>query len=58
MPLSENQKNELKATVLFEIEKMFTSISSKYRGDEFRETTLYLMDLEKAIKEPLMDGDI
>jgi hypothetical protein len=58
MPLSEDEKNDLKATVLLEIEKMFTQVSSKYLTDEYRETTLYLMDLEKAIKEPLMDGDI
>ena len=58
MALSEDQKNDLKATVLLELEKMFTQISSKYLTDEHRETTLYLMDVEKAIKEPLMDGDI
>lgn len=58
MALSEAEKNDLKATVLFELEKMFTQISSKYLTDEYREVTLYLMDIEKAIKEPLMDGNV
>ena len=58
MALSEDEKNNFKAMVLIEIERMFTRISDNYRMDEYRETNLYLMDLEKAIKEPLMDGDI
>ena len=55
MALSVDEKNEIKTMVLIEIEKMFTRITDKYNTQQNHDMMLFLLDIEKAIKEPLME---
>ena len=57
MALSQDEKNDIKAMVLIEIEKMFTRITDKYNTQQNHDMMLFLLDTEKAIKEPLMRED-
>ncbi|HSK72745.1 MAG TPA: hypothetical protein VK892_13675 [Pyrinomonadaceae bacterium] len=57
MALSQDEKNDIKAMVLIEIEKMFTRITDKYNTQQNHDMMLFLLDIEKAIKEPLMRED-
>ena len=55
MPLAPNEKNETKAMVLLELEKMFTGITEHYNSEENHDRMLYLLDIEKAIKDRLVE---
>ena len=55
MPLSENDKNDVKAIVLNSLEHMFTSLTEKYNTEENHDMVLYLMDVENRVKQALMD---
>jgi hypothetical protein len=55
MPLSENDKNEVKTMVLGSLEHMFTSLTEKYNTEENHDMVLYLMDVENRVKQALMD---
>ena len=55
MALSVDEKNDIRAMVLIEIEKMFTRITDKYNTQQNHDMMLFLLDIEKAIKEPLLD---
>ena len=55
MALSQDEKNDIKAMVLIEIEKMFTRITDKHNTQQNHDMMLFLLDIEKAIKEPLME---
>jgi len=57
MALSQDEKNDIKAMVLIEIEKMFTRITDKYNTQQNHDMMIFLLDIEKAIKEPLMEMD-
>ena len=57
MALSDDEKNDIKAMVLFEIEKMFTGITGKYNTPDNHDMMLFLLDIEKKIKKPLMESD-
>jgi hypothetical protein len=57
MALTQEEKNDIKAMVLFEIEKMFTAITNKNNTAENHEMMLYLFDIESKIKQPLMESD-
>ncbi len=54
MPLSQNEKDETKQMVLGELEKMFTGITEHYNSEENHDRMLYLLDIEKAIKDRLI----
>lgn len=54
MAFSQSEKDETKAMVLFELEKMFTGITDHYNSEENHDRMLYLLDIEKAIKDRLM----
>ena len=52
--ITTSEKDEAKAMVLLEIEKMFTHISEQLNVAENHDKMLFLMDVEKALKEALM----
>jgi hypothetical protein len=57
MALSETEKNDIKAMVLFEIEHMFTAITDKHNTPDNHDMMLYLLDIENRIKQSLMEAD-
>ena len=57
MALSEEEKNEIKRTVLIELENTFTSITHKLNTKENREKILFLLDIESSIKQRMMEID-
>ncbi len=56
MELSKD-KNEVKAMVLIELEKMFTGITDKYNSEENHKMMLFLLDVENKLKQSLMEID-
>ena len=54
MPLSRSEKDDTKAMVLLELEKMFTGITDHYNSEDNHDRMLYLLDIEKAVKDRLM----
>lgn len=56
MALNENDKNEVKQIVLGSLEHLFTDLTEKYNTEENHDMVLYLMDIEKRIKQSLMDS--
>ena len=54
MPLSQNEKDETLQMVLLELEKMFSGITEHYNSEENHDRMLYLLDIEKAVKDRLM----
>mgnify|MGYP006955963091 FL=1 len=54
MPLSQSEKDETKGMVLLELEKMFTDITNHYNSEANHDRMLYLLDIEKAVKDRLM----
>ena len=48
-------KNDVKAMVLIEIEKMFTEMTNKYNSVENHEMMLFLLDVENRLKQTLME---
>ena len=57
MALSETEKNDIKAMVLIEVEKMFTELTNKYNTEENHEMMLFLLDTESKIKQSLAEAD-
>ena len=57
MPLDQERRDEIKAMVLFELEKMFTGITDKFNSEENHDMMLYLLDVESRVKRALMDVD-
>ena len=57
MALTQDEKNDIKAMVLLEIEKMFTAIVNKNNTAKNHEMMSYLFDIESKIKQPLMETD-
>ncbi len=55
MALSKETKDEIKAMVLIEIEKMFTDLDHKYNSKENAEMMNFLLDVESALKQRLTD---
>ena len=56
MALNENDKNEVKQIVLGSLEHLYTDLTEKYNTEENHDMVLYLMDIEKRIKQSLMDS--
>jgi hypothetical protein len=57
MSLSKDEKNDIKAMVLIELENMFTGITNKHNTPENHEMMLFLMDIENRVKQTLMEID-
>jgi hypothetical protein len=55
MALSQDEKNQIKEKVLYEMEKMFTGVTEKYNTEQNHDMMLYLLDIEKAAKQSLSD---
>lgn len=57
MAFSEDEKNEIKRMVLVEIEKMFAEIGNRYNTKDNHEKMNFLLDIESAVKQGLIDAD-
>jgi hypothetical protein len=55
MAITQAEKDELKLTVLLETEKMFSKITGKYQTRENHDKLYFLLDLESAMKERLVE---
>ncbi len=55
MTLAQNEKDDVKAMVLIELEKMFTAVTNKYNSEENHDMILFLLDVENKLKQSLMD---
>lgn len=55
MTLAQNEKDDVKAMVLIELEKMFTAVTNKYNSEENHDMMLFLLDVENKLKQSLMD---
>lgn len=55
MALSQKSKDELKAEVLMELEKLFTGIVEKYNTKENHDKLGVLLDVESGLKQKLME---
>jgi hypothetical protein len=54
MALSQSEKDETLQMVLLELEKMFGGITEHYNSEANHDRMLYLLDIEKAVKDRLM----
>jgi hypothetical protein len=57
MAVTQDEKDELKRLVLIETEKMFSKITQNFQSQENHEKLYYLLDLESAMKERLVEMD-
>lgn len=57
MAFSAEEKDEIKRMVLVEIENMFTELAHKHNTKENHEKMLFLLDIESALKQALVDAD-
>jgi hypothetical protein len=57
MAISQEEKDDLKLMVLLETEKMFSRITPKFQSRENHEKLYYLLDIESAMKERLVEMD-
>lgn len=57
MAISQDEKDELKRIVLIETEKMFSRITGDYQKMESRDKLYFLLDLESAMKDRLVEFD-
>ena len=57
MAITQEVKDELKRTVLIETEKMFTKITGDFQKMEHRDQLFFLLDLESAMKDRLIEFD-
>lgn len=48
-------QNETKQMVLVELERMFGRITERYNSEENHDQMIYLLDIEKGLKNALMD---
>jgi len=55
MAMSQAEKDDLKLMVLLETEKMFSKITAKYQSAENHEKLYFLLDLESAMKDRLVE---
>ena len=55
MALAQNEKDNVKAMVLIELEKMFTNVTDKYNSEENHDMMLFLLDVENNLKQALMN---
>jgi hypothetical protein len=55
MAISKDERDELKLVVLIETEKMFSRIMSEYQCPEHHEKMHFLLDIESAMKEGLVE---
>ncbi len=55
MALADSKKDEIKMKVLIELESMFTNMTNKYNSEQNHDMMLFLLDIEKNIKEALMN---
>ncbi len=57
MAISQEDKDELKRLVLIETEKMFSKITLDYQKMENRDKLYFLLDVESAMKDRLVEFD-
>lgn len=57
MAISQEDKDELKRLVLIETEKMFSKITLDYQKMENRDKLYFLLDVEGAMKDRLVEFD-
>lgn len=57
MAISQDDKDELKRLVLVETEKMFSKITLDYQKMENRDKLYFLLDVESAMKDRLVEFD-
>jgi hypothetical protein len=57
MAISQEDKDELKRIVLIETEKMFSKITLDYQKMENRDKLYFLLDVESAMKDRLVEFD-
>ena len=57
MAISKDEKDELKCVVLLETEKMFSKITLDYQKMENRDKLYFLLDVESAMKDRLVEFD-
>jgi hypothetical protein len=55
MAMSQAEKDDLKLMVLLETEKMFSKITAKYQTMENRDKLYFLLDVESAMKDRLVE---
>ena len=55
MAITQEDKDELKRLVLVETEKMFSKITLDYQKMEQRDKLYYLLDVESAMKDRLVE---
>ncbi len=55
MAISQADKDELKRLVLVETEKMFSKITLDYQKMENRDKLYFLLDVESAMKDRLVE---
>jgi hypothetical protein len=57
MAITQEDKDELKRLVLVETEKMFSKITLDYQKMENRDKLYFLLDVESAMKDRLVEFD-
>ena len=57
MAITQDEKDELKRIVLIETEKMFSKVTLDFQKMELRDKLYFLMDLESAMKDRLVEFD-
>lgn len=57
MAMTQEEKDELKRLVLIETEKMFSKITLDYQKMENRDKLYFLLDVESAMKDRLVEFD-
>jgi len=57
MAITQEDKDELKRIVLIETEKMFSKITLDYQKMENRDKLYFLLDVESAMKDRLVEFD-
>ena len=55
MAITQEDKDELKRLVLIETEKMFSKITLDYQKMENRDKLYFLLDVESAMKDRLVE---
>jgi hypothetical protein len=55
MAITQEDKDELKRMVLIETEKMFSKITLDYQKMENRDKLYFLLDVESAMKDRLVE---
>lgn len=58
MALETEQIDEIRCVVLIGLEHLFTEITNKYNTKENHDKMLYLLDIESALKQRLMEVEV